>query len=79
MNQKHKELRPSMDVRIINILEEEPLTEIYFSVGIALLKECADKMSDDELLRLFGNLPFPDFIRHSVTTIYNRLNQIDEK
>ncbi len=79
MTKMNKEQHPSMDDRIKSILKEGPLAGFYFYTAIVFLKEHVEKSSDDELLAMFDNLLSPALVRHSVTTIYNRLNLTDEK
>jgi hypothetical protein len=73
MKQKQKNL----DDCIKDLLAEGPLVALYFSVGITVLKEKMDAMSDDEIADTFEKLLHPQRVRNNVEYIYNKLNKID--
>ncbi|MDR0541356.1 MAG: hypothetical protein LBH19_03995 [Dysgonamonadaceae bacterium] len=68
----------SMDERIKDLLVEGPLAALYFSIGITVLKEKIDEMTDEEISVLFEKLLHPQRVRDNVEYIYNGLNKNGE-
>jgi hypothetical protein len=68
----------NMDEQIKDLLAEGPLVALYFSVGITVLKEQIDGMTDEEISAMFGKLLHPQRVRDNVEYVYNGLNKNGE-
>lgn len=74
MAKRKKEKRESLNDRIKDILGLGPMAALYFVVGIDLLKEKLDGMTNKEVTEMFANLLHPDRVRNNVDTIHKKLN-----
>jgi hypothetical protein len=65
----------SLDDIIKNLLKEGPLVALYFWVGISLMKEVVEEMTDEDIIVMFSKLFHPDEVREKVEYIFNKMNK----
>ncbi|MDR1119429.1 MAG: hypothetical protein LBM08_00750 [Dysgonamonadaceae bacterium] len=68
----------NLDSVIKDLMAEGPLVSLYLFAGIEALKEKIDKMSNEEIVKMFTQLLHPDRVRGNINTIYERLGNWDK-
>lgn len=66
--------RKTMDKRIIDSLQEGPLVAFYYVTAINYFKKAIEKMTDEELNKMFAGIMGADRVRRETEIVYNRLN-----
>lgn len=74
MGKKNNPKREFLDKLIKNSLQEGPLVSLYYVVAIDMLKETVSKMTDEQVVNMFGRLYSAERVRSNIETIYKHLN-----
>ena len=61
--------------RVVEIMNEAFFMPLFFVMGINVLKERAESISDKELAKMFGNLYSGSSIRKQIIRTHVRLDQ----
>jgi hypothetical protein len=69
------EARKNLDTCIKDLLKEGPLVALYFSVGIDVLNDKIQSMSNEEIVEIFSKLLHPDRVRKNVKYLSDKLNE----
>ncbi len=70
--------RKNLYTSVNDLMQEGPMVAIYLKVGIDVLQEQTEKMSDEDLYAMFGSFLPTGRLRGNIRFLYNRLNDLPD-